>query len=439
MGASFDRRELGGEVAAVAVGGLVDSCEGNHDPELHHPATRDVFLDALALPDHPGFTVHTADAPWTTVIGGLPVRVGHGHRVADPWNDIDPEAVLRAVETAPRVALPPGSRLVLELLNPLKLAVHRSTGAQRFPFLDLLKPERATVTLLLPYLDWRAAEAKIGTFSGLLAQRFLRRFERAIRRRPVLGPETAADPAVELDEMLADALVETLPEEERRAPDATVRTLRTLLSGGPAAAPGTLAAHGGLLRKCAMEEVRTNTLVTSGYRLTREDVARVRLLRERMSEVMQGGERSPELRRLAVESLETLSGPDWAEKMRQAVKGSRSLRGVGLGVVIAVDVERARARAFGLSYREIEVPRLHGAALRRILAEQIAHLDLSRELDEAARLALLHAADGLPGKLLAMLRRLPLPGYWHDGGPRLSLLQTDAGVELVETLLRRPA
>ena len=143
------------------------------------------------MPDHPGLTVHTADAPWTTVVGGLPVRVGHGHRVADPWNDIDPEAVLRAVETGDaRVALPPGSRLVLELLNPLKLAVHRSTGAQRFPFLDLLKPELATVTLLLPYLDWDAAEDKVGTFGGLAARRASSgASSRRCAGAPVLGSE----------------------------------------------------------------------------------------------------------------------------------------------------------------------------------------------------------------------------------------------------------
>jgi UDP-2,3-diacylglucosamine pyrophosphatase LpxH len=241
-----------GLAALLRAGGRCVLLPGNHDPELHHPVTRSIFLGAFGLPDHPGFTVHTEDAPWTTVIGGLPVRVGHGHRLTDPFNDIDPEAVLRAVETGDdHVKLPPGSRLVLELLNPLKRAVNRSTGVQRFPFLDLLKPERSTAMLLLPYLDWRAAEARTGTFAGVLAQRFLRRFERAIRRGPVLGAEADATPAAELEEMLADALADELTQDERSAPDAMVRTLRTLLSGGPAPAPGTLAAHDGLLRWCA--------------------------------------------------------------------------------------------------------------------------------------------------------------------------------------------
>ena len=76
----------------------------------------------------------------------------------------------------------------------------------------------------------------------------------------------------------------------------------------------------------------------------------------------------------------------------------RSLRGTGLGVVIAVDVEHARdcarARNFGIAHREIEIPRLHAGAIRRILAERVAGLDLPRPLDDAERDTIVHAADG---------------------------------------------
>jgi hypothetical protein len=80
---------------------------------------------------------------------------------------------------------------------------------------------------------------------------FLRRFERALRRSPVLGMGDVFEPAEALDEILADALAEVLPEEERRSPDAAVRSLRVDLADGPAAAPGTLAKHEGLRRRCA--------------------------------------------------------------------------------------------------------------------------------------------------------------------------------------------
>jgi hypothetical protein len=184
------------------------------------------------------------------VIGGTPVRVGHGHRV-DPWNDIDPEVVRRAVETGRSdLGLPPGSRLVLELLNPLKRAVHRETGEPRFTFLDMLKPERATVGLLLPYLDWDLSRSKLGLFGTLAARRYLRRLERALRRGKVLGPGDEV-PAEGLEEWLADAIAEELGEAVRRAPERTLREMELWLRGEEGAGPGTLAPHGGMLRSMA--------------------------------------------------------------------------------------------------------------------------------------------------------------------------------------------
>ena len=64
----------------------------------------------------------------------------------------------------------------------------------------------------------------------------------------------------------------------------------------------------------AMGDLRTDPVVARCSELTPEDVARVRLLRERLHD----GEWSPELRSLAVASLAGLSGPDWAEKMQRA-------------------------------------------------------------------------------------------------------------------------
>ena len=247
----WGRDFLSALAALLRSGGHLVILPGNHDPELLHPHTRDVFLEALGLPGHPGLTVYRDDAPWTAVVGGLPVRVVHGHRL-DGWNDVDPEAVLRALETgAAGVALPPGSRLVLEVLNPLKKALDRTTGERRFPFLDLLKPELQTVLLLLPYLDWDAAAGKAGAGVEIASRVFLRRFERALRWKPVLGAVAAEEPAGTLDELLADALAAALPEEERGSPEGAVRQIRAMLAGREAAAPGTLAAHGGLLRRGA--------------------------------------------------------------------------------------------------------------------------------------------------------------------------------------------
>jgi hypothetical protein len=75
------------------------------------------------------------------------------------------------------------------------------------------------------------------------------------------------------------------------------------------------------LLEWAMNELRTNELVTSGYRLTEEDLARVRSIREHGHRALAGGEVSPELYGLAVQALETMCGPDWKENMGRQAQG----------------------------------------------------------------------------------------------------------------------
>lgn len=108
----------------------------------------------------------------------------------------------------------------------------------------------------------------------------------------------------------------------------------------------------------------------------------------------------------------------------------RAARGSGLGVVLAVDLERIPARGFGMVDREIAVPRLHSAVLRQIVAERLVGLALPNPLVEADRLALLVAAEGRPGKLIAMIERLTIPAYWHDGRLRLGPLEADTSTAL---------
>lgn len=112
----------------------------------------------------------------------------------------------------------------------------------------------------------------------------------------------------------------------------------------------------------------------------------------------------------------------------------RASRGSGLGVVLAVDVEHPReqipARRSGLVDREIAIPRMHGVALRRILAERLTGLALPNELVDADRSALLVASEGRPGKLVAMLEHLTVRTYWHEGRIRLGPLLADVTVAL---------
>lgn len=258
---------LQGLAAVLRAGAPCILLPGNHDPELHHPRTREVLLGALGLPDDAPLTLHRDDAPWPTAIGGLEVLVGHGHR-ADPWNDIDPSAVRRALETgASDVALPPGSRLVTQVQNVFKRAVDAATGRPRFPFIDLLKPELPAVPLLLWYLDPGLAKEHLSAAFGLGVRTILRPFARWVQSGPVLGgagqPGAAASPmaAVQTDAAamaaaMADALGAELSPSDRAAPTATIRSAELWLEGHGPGADGTLAMHGGLRRMAARAALR---------------------------------------------------------------------------------------------------------------------------------------------------------------------------------------
>jgi UDP-2,3-diacylglucosamine pyrophosphatase LpxH len=216
---------------------------GNHDPELHDPAARAVLLDAFGLPtDHRGLTVHTGAAPCTVRAAGHDVLLAHGHR-GDPWNDIDPDAVHRAVATGDAaLALPPGSRLVLQAMNRFKLARDARTGAPRFPFVDLLKPQEPAVPLLLLYLDLPLALAALGDALGPLAHRLLRGARRSLWGGPTLG-EVPPDQAADACEILGETLATGFDEAQRRSPARCLRAVEDLLDG-VAPAAGTVAAHG---------------------------------------------------------------------------------------------------------------------------------------------------------------------------------------------------
>lgn len=131
---------------------------------------------------------------------------------------------------------------------------------------------------------------------------------------------------------------------------------------------------------------------------------------------------------------------DGAASPGTALKGYlRSLRGAGLGVVLAVDTDAARdrghVRAYGLAHREIALPPLHGATMRSVLARRLETVSSHGSLDRDGRAALVRAAEGRPGLLLAMTERLADPRYWFDGRPRLQLLRTDAGIDLARRAL----
>lgn len=239
--------------ALLQAGGRCVVIPGNHDPELCHPDTRDLLLGALGAPDDAGLEVHREPGPWITQVGQWTAIVGHGHR-SDAWNDIEPAALRRALEAGEgAVPLPPGSRLVVDVLHDFKK--DESTGAPRFAFIDLLKPEPAVLLLLL-YLDPQRALALLPSALGLHGEQLLRAFRRYLGPRATLA--SSAAPAVEtaLDELLAQAIAAELDDDERLGPDAAVHRLKTWLAARPAPTPGTLAQHGGARRWLARAALR---------------------------------------------------------------------------------------------------------------------------------------------------------------------------------------
>ena len=106
---------------------------GNHDIELSLPAVRQALLEGVGegrvqfIDDNQAFSLG-------------PLLIEHGNRF-DAWNAV-PHGALRRVRSqlsrrlpvTPAFPILPGSRLVVEAINPLK---------RDYPFIDLLKPEDA--------------------------------------------------------------------------------------------------------------------------------------------------------------------------------------------------------------------------------------------------------------------------------------------------------
>jgi UDP-2,3-diacylglucosamine pyrophosphatase LpxH len=115
---------------------------GNHDIELSLPKPRRLLLDCLG----PGRIEFIYDNQ-AYVDGALLVE--HGNRY-DSWNVISHDGLrevrsaLSRGESPPTFETPAGSLMVINIMNGFKA---------RFPFIDLLKPEDASVLPVLAVLD----------------------------------------------------------------------------------------------------------------------------------------------------------------------------------------------------------------------------------------------------------------------------------------------
>lgn len=157
----------------VAAGHKLTLTLGNHDVELALPPVRRALVELLTggAPARVEFLLNGE----AYAVG--PVLVEHGNR-CDGWNAVQHDK-LRALcsrmsrgETYPSFAPQPGSRLVAEVMNPLK---------RRYRFIDLLKPETQAVIPLLAALE-PASIVKLGAISRA-ATEYLRAESVDLRRQ----------------------------------------------------------------------------------------------------------------------------------------------------------------------------------------------------------------------------------------------------------------
>lgn len=166
---------------------------GNHDLEFALPWVRQALQTLLCGDDE----ACAGRMVWSLDGEGVLLRIGaadgprvmcvHGNEV-DGWNVVDHEALRRmgrdglrdhrqGVDYVPNA----GSRMVIEVMNDIK---------QRYPFVDLLKPETQAVIPTLLALDPKAAAA-LKSFPGLVAQQ---QVARARIAAGLLGGDIPPDP-----------------------------------------------------------------------------------------------------------------------------------------------------------------------------------------------------------------------------------------------------
>jgi hypothetical protein len=141
--------------------------------------------------------------------------------------------------------------------------------------------------------------------------------------------------------------------------------------------------------------------------------------------------------RLAIERQPGVLLLDHLLDVGNAVKGYlRLLRGTGLGMVIAADVEHprdhARVRARGLSYRELTLPPLPERYMRRLLDREIEARQITNPVSESDRRALVRVACGRPGWIARLISAASKPRYWREADLLVDLLATDVAIAVTQ-------
>jgi hypothetical protein len=146
--------------------------------------------------------------------------------------------------------------------------------------------------------------------------------------------------------------------------------------------------------------------------------------------------------RLATERTRGMLLLDQLLEVGTAAKGFlRSMRGTGLGVVMAADVEHprdhARVRAWGLAYREHALEPLRGRCMRSLLDRRLIGRSLPGHLTDEDRQALLEIARGRPGWIDRLVASAADPRYWGAAGLLREVLHADISVAVTRQYVSR--
>jgi len=206
---------FGALAAFVKSGGALTLLLGNHDLELCVPPVHQALVQALTggAPARLTFLYDNQ----ALCVGDLIVE--HGNRY-DGWNQVMHDGLRRFRSQVSRgepasFGPPPGSKLVVRVMNDLK---------QRFPFVDLLKPEEEGVAPILAALEPKVLselrhlaplkahawvlEPKAGgvprVLSAIAADPERLRDADQVERAIAAGPESAWAPAPGLQAVAAD-------------------------------------------------------------------------------------------------------------------------------------------------------------------------------------------------------------------------------------------
>lgn len=153
----------------TAAGHRLSCLPGNHDAELNLASVQQVLAERLgsssAIAPHAG--------QWQLSVAGRLVMGLHGHH-EDAFNAISSERMRDAQAAGDAtVPMPPGSRLVCQVINPFRRA-KTPDGKRRFPFIDRLPSDQAVV-LAIMLLDPRLAGKRLKDALGIGAAALVRK------------------------------------------------------------------------------------------------------------------------------------------------------------------------------------------------------------------------------------------------------------------------